>query len=795
MEKTIEIQSLKNSYVLIQDELKSFKIWYELIKKVVHSDPLNEIYSDIVDLTFKKWGLSHLSIYLKDEKTNSLKLFNRNSKKNEFPIKINLDDKDQTINESFLNNKIVFQNNSHLFFPMRLYSNLIGVCCVRNNLQIKELKQKDTDSLEQLIQIISFSVYNKRKYSKTHLMLEKYKNLYDLTNRINSKIDLSSIIQTLDSYIIDIVNPDGYYISLLEDDKDNLFIEKANFKKKYKEMELLIVKNKISLKGKISQVCFDEKKILNLTEKNYQDYGENTKSIFDFWKLKNAVFIPIHSEEINSKPIGVICLFNHESYLSKKLIYKFQKILPLFAYPLQNALIFRKFSSLEQDFKETAETNKKTLEIVESISRLTSIQLIYEKILESIFNLFHFDIGLVFIKKNNFLEFTAGTYNKESPSQKTFEAIRQFFKKEKGYQISMLDGATAVCYIQNNFFYFKDLDLIKKMPMSKKDKEGIEILENSKSLVLAPILKNKEPIGVIQFWTMGKQVSLNDNDQAILKLLCSFIGTTIANAEIYSLVGEQNKILEEKNKIIQQKNKQLTEELKLAREIQGNLIPSKMPVIQGMRIAAYYKPMEQVGGDYYDFIPFRDNNQLGIFISDVSGHGVPAALITSMIKTLMETSGEQRQNPSELLSYINQKITGLTGGNFLTAFYAVYDRINKKIRFARGAHHAPFLIRGNEIIELNSRGKIMGIEKNIQFEQKEIDILKGDKILLYTDGLTDTTNSQGIMFEEFLPSKLLEFKDHPAEKYLESIYHSLVRHQDGIQFEDDVCLMVLEITE
>ncbi len=259
--------------------------------------------------------------------------------------------------------------------------------------------------------------------------------------------------------------------------------------------------------------------------------------------------------------------------------------------------------------------------------------------------------------------------------------------------------------------------------------------------------------------------------------------------EFYSRI-----ILEKKNKYIEDKNKKIHEELEFARIIQLNMIPKKMPVPAGAAISAFYKPMSEIGGDFYDFINFKETNLQGIFISDVSGHGVPAALITGMLKSIIETADSIKNSPADFIRYINDKIVGMTSGNFITALYAVYDDRSQTLTFSRAGHCYPLLVRDGICTELISRGKFMGIIKNIQFEEKVIKLKSGDRLLLYTDGLSEARSING---EEFgkneLIKKLSGFKTEEDADLAALIYKELVSFCSHDNFDDDICIITLEI--
>jgi len=151
-----------------------------------------------------------------------------------------------------------------------------------------------------------------------------------------------------------------------------------------------------------------------------------------------------------------------------------------------------------------------------------------------------------------------------------------------------------------------------------------------------------------------------------------FLPAAIYIAYIFSILKKQKNEIKSSQEVI-------IGEIQLAKKIQEEIIPSSKPVYY---IYSLYKPMFAVGGDFYDFIKIPNTENIGIFISDVSGHGVSAALITSMIKTTLLQAAERINNPSELLLYINNVLQNHTAGNFITAFYGIYNSSNNTILYS-----------------------------------------------------------------------------------------------------------------
>ncbi len=265
------------------------------------------------------------------------------------------------------------------------------------------------------------------------------------------------------------------------------------------------------------------------------------------------------------------------------------------------------------------------------------------------------------------------------------------------------------------------------------------------------------------------------------------------------LIDKQKKIEEEKN-VMSEWRKNMDLELDMARGIQQQIIPEDNPTDY---ISAIFMPMAPIGGDFYDFIKFRETDTIGIFISDVSGHGIPAALITTMIKSLISGAGGTKLDPAQLLTNLNETLVKQSGSNFVTAFYGIYNRTLRTIIYSCAGHNPPFLIHGNIIKELDkARSMPLGIWKTEELEDlnkaytNQIETLPaGSKLLLYTDGLTETRNPDrtNYFFEDIMTKILPELADLSSRDFIKSLYRELVSFRGSENFEDDVCAISVSI--
>lgn len=280
------------------------------------------------------------------------------------------------------------------------------------------------------------------------------------------------------------------------------------------------------------------------------------------------------------------------------------------------------------------------------------------------------------------------------------------------------------------------------------------------------------------------------------------VGSAVAYlSNLYSakIFINQNELEVERNKL-HDRNKTMEHEIALARKIQDKLIPEKVPI---PFISAVYEPMEEVGGDFYDFIEFNDSNNIGIFLSDVSGHGVPAAFITSMIKTIILQAGDRVYDPAKFLFYMNEVLQSQTAGNFVTAFYCIYNPDENSIYYANAGHNQPYVISQNNVTQLQ-KGKNTAIamfpnhmlaKANKKFENHKDIIEPGSKLLLYTDGLVEARPRGKDTFFEYANMEQV-FKDYhqfPCDVFLGKLMEELTAFRGSDQFEDDICLICLDI--
>jgi sigma-B regulation protein RsbU (phosphoserine phosphatase) len=197
-----------------------------------------------------------------------------------------------------------------------------------------------------------------------------------------------------------------------------------------------------------------------------------------------------------------------------------------------------------------------------------------------------------------------------------------------------------------------------------------------------------------------------------------------------------------------QRDQQLSEiqkELEVARRIQQSILPGAFPASENFRVAARYVPMTSVAGDFYDFI-VADDKQAGLLIADVSGHGVPAALIASMVKLAASSQRTNAANPSVFLAGMNAALCGNTQNQFVTAAYVHLDSESGELRYSAAGHPAMLLLRRGEVLPIEENGLMLAAFDFATYVNVTHRLEPGDRLLLYTDGIVEAANVKGDFF-------------------------------------------------
>jgi sigma-B regulation protein RsbU (phosphoserine phosphatase) len=244
--------------------------------------------------------------------------------------------------------------------------------------------------------------------------------------------------------------------------------------------------------------------------------------------------------------------------------------------------------------------------------------------------------------------------------------------------------------------------------------------------------------------------------------------------------------------------RQLESELELSQVIQRAMLPQQVPSIPHYDIAAFSRPAQIVTGDYFDFLQFEDGTH-GFVIADVSGHGVSAGMLMSSLQTMFHTLTPETDSPVDVLQRINRLyVNNISVSTFVTIFFAKLDPQTRMLSYASAGHNPPLLVRQstNEITWLKPTGAAIGLIKDYSYSLENIQLVEGDTLLLYTDGIIEAFNPQGD--DQFGYERLAELvqqnKGLPANELTQKIRQALNDFTPGSLPADDITMIVCKLS-
>jgi len=242
----------------------------------------------------------------------------------------------------------------------------------------------------------------------------------------------------------------------------------------------------------------------------------------------------------------------------------------------------------------------------------------------------------------------------------------------------------------------------------------------------------------------------------------------------------------------------LIEEMRAAAQIQSSILPRTVPEAENLHIAVRYSPMTAVAGDFYDFVRVRPKS-LGILVADVAGHGVPAALVASMIKVAVSSHADVATEPERVVAGLNSTLCAQAEGQYATAVYVFLDTAERLGRYA-AAGHPPVLLwhrSTRTMLRLDTGGLLLGVRPTEQYVRSTFALQPGDRLLIYTDGLLEAVNGMGEVFGD---TRLDEFirmhQDLPTEQFAQQLLKEVLAWpgiRNANAQTDDITAVVIDI--
>jgi sigma-B regulation protein RsbU (phosphoserine phosphatase) len=434
------------------------------------------------------------------------------------------------------------------------------------------------------------------------------------------------------------------------------------------------------------------------------------------------------------------------------------------------------FSTVRTSLDQSRESLFVRLKASEIINRTLDLQIIMDDLLKLLLKEFKLDAAIIQLIDENG---TLRVRSYQGTNRRPINDQHWFMENMPSCLLAM--NERKACFVN-------DVGLVPESTLEKTIAEGIV------SCAYIPVFREGEAaLGLLSVYS--KSISGLFTEEFI-NLLASLTGQFAQAVTIVQEIDARDHERRQKEQALLH-NARVLRDMEIAQQIQISLLPETPPQISGIEMGGRCISAAHVGGDYYDFFR-RDDHTIDLLIADVSGHSVGAALIMSEVRTLLRAQISVAHSASSILQSLNSQLyDDLTRSElFITMFYAQYNTGSGCLSYANAGHNRPMICRRNQAscIELDTEGLILGVMPSVVFEERKLELQRGDVLLFYTDGLTEATNREGEMYETGRVCSHLGIISHlPAEKIIDSFYREVTEFIGSTTLQDDISLVVLKI--
>lgn len=439
-------------------------------------------------------------------------------------------------------------------------------------------------------------------------------------------------------------------------------------------------------------------------------------------------------------------------------------------------LVYDIFSTVRASLDQSREALYVRLKASEIINRTLDIQIILDDLLELLLKEFKLDLALV-VLHNNEKNLSIGSFL-DSTGQNIAE---QNWIEENRY-IYDLVLATGESFIVND------------TAANRADKTGTSKAPAAASHAHIPIIREgAASLGVVSVYSYSIPGLFTKEFAGLLESLAGQLAQAVTISR--EIEAKERERTQKEQALLQ--NARIKRDMEIAQQIQLSLLPGAPPHLFGIELGGRCISAAHVGGDYYDFF-LRDEQTVDLFIADVSGHSVGAALIMAEVRTLLRPHINSAHNACTILKQLNNQLyDDLTRAElFITIFYAKYNSATGRLSYANAGHNRPLVCREGLdcCIELDAEGLIIGVRPSVLFEERSLELVRGDIVLFYTDGLIEAINHEGELFGVERVCRQLQATRHlPAESIIDVLYSMVSEYTGQKNFQDDISMVVLKI--
>ena len=408
------------------------------------------------------------------------------------------------------------------------------------------------------------------------------------------------------------------------------------------------------------------------------------------------------------------------------------------------------------------------LDITKKISRSLDVEEVVNLVMDTLDQLLPYDAAGIYI-----IDCEAGAGGQCVPSE-----LKKFSKTAvRGYDIEEMSdlhlkvGEGLIGHVAQTGEPLIVADV-------RGDERYVNARRETRSEMVAPIVSNEEVIGVFDLESDAPN-AYDEDDLEVLTLLASQVAIIIEKAMLYEQSLER---------------KRLQTQLEVARQVQLELLPPRDPQLAGFDISAYNFSTEEVSGDYYDFVQIHEDH-LGLVIADVSGKGVPAALLMSFLRASLRAAIHIGYAPNVAMAKVNYLLwESIENHQFVTAFYGVLDSTNRTLAYTNAGHNPPVLMDAEGNARFIERGGIpLGMFQGTRYYEYYLPVEPGQTLVLYTDGATEAASPDGCEYgRDRFEQRVREGRRLSARELIKSLHEDIMEWTGGRGSGDDVTFVVVK---
>ena len=424
-----------------------------------------------------------------------------------------------------------------------------------------------------------------------------------------------------------------------------------------------------------------------------------------------------------------------------------------------------------QFFREAYDTEQILNRLAESVSSIVELAPLLKTVATRIGEALHVSDIAVFLCEQNFYRpvFSLGNSQSEGAFDDGASTVRELSRRNRPVPVYSDDPRSWAAMV---------------------DRGEANLLRGLDAQLLLPLSRKDDLLGFISLGPKASEAPYSTSDLNLLQSVASQTALAVENSRLTSTIATETAEREVINR-----------ELAIAREVQQRLFPQTFPPVEGLDYHGTCRPASEVGGDYYDFLDLP-NRKLGIAIGDISGKGIPAALLMASLQASLRGQAMAASTGVDcMVANINGLIYAATPGNrYATFFYAQYDPVCRCLSYVNAGHNPPMVLRRQngsaECMRLETGGPPVGLLPQANYESAQVDLQPGDLMVLFSDGISEAMNSAD---EEWGEERMMEvlngLNEQGPEEAARAIFEAADNFAAGAPQHDDMTLVVFRVAE